>query len=102
MFEDIAKEVKPEEKKIKQRAKFEEIVKKGVRGVFYIDGRPLPGPAGLLHIYSRVKKGETVYVKWGYDSYYARRGRIKFVHSERDLEDLLSLVEQMYERPKED
>ena len=28
VFEDIAKEVKPEEKKIKQRAKFEEIVKK--------------------------------------------------------------------------
>ena len=99
MFEDIAKEVKPEEKKIKQRAKFEEIVKKGVRGVFYIDGKLLPGPAGLLHIYSRVKKGETVYVKWGYYTEDARRGKIKkFVHNERDLEDLISLIKQMYDK----
>jgi len=99
VFEDIAKEVKPEEKKIKQRTEFEEIVKKGVRGVFYIDGRPLPGPAGLWHIYSRVKKGETVYVKWGYYTEDARRGKIKkFVHNERDLEDLISLIKQMYDK----
>ncbi|MCW3132390.1 MAG: hypothetical protein N2V73_06710 [Candidatus Methanospirare jalkutatii] len=98
VFEDIAKEVKPNEKIIEWRKEWKKVAERsrGVRGFFYIDGEkflagsPSPVPA-LLHVYSRVKKGETVCVKWEY-----RRGIItRFIRSERDFEDFLSLIKRI-------
>ena len=95
VFEDIAKEV--DEKMIEWRKVVER--SRGVYGFFYIDDEKLlTSLPALLHIYSRVKKGETVYVKWGYNVSGALRGKItRFIRSERDLEDFLLLIKQIYE-----
>ena len=95
MFEDIAKEV--DEKMIEWRKVVER--SRGVYGFFYIDDEKLlTSLPALLHIYSRVKKGETVCVKWGYNDSSALRGMItRFIRSERDLEDFLSLIKRIYE-----
>jgi len=97
VFEDIAKEVKPSEKMIEWRGVAER--SSGVHGFFYIDDEKLlTSLPALMHIYSRVKKGETVCVKWGCNVSDAVRGMItRFIRSERDLEDFLSLIKRIYE-----
>jgi len=90
VFKDIQQEVKPSEEKIKRRKDFEKLAKSGIYGVFYIDGKLLPAIAGLNYIKGKVSKGEEVYVKWGIDSYEARRGKIaRFVSDEKELWELI-------------
>jgi len=93
VFADVSNEVKPSEQKIKWRKEFEGLAKSGVYGMFYIDGKYLPAAAGLIQIKSKIKKGKSVYVKWGIDADEARKGRIKKnVSNEKDLEELIRVI----------
>jgi hypothetical protein len=93
VFDDISKEVKPNERKIQERKEIERLAKSGIFGVFYIDGKVLPAVAGLRYIKSKIKKGESVYVKWGFDTYDAIKGRIKmFVSTENDFKNLMRRI----------
>ena len=96
VFRDISKEVKPSRQKIKRRKEFEELVRSGVHGMFYIDGRFLPAAAGLVHIKSRIKKGDVVYVNWGVNADDARRGRVrKFIANEKELKELINEIKNI-------
>jgi len=92
-FREISEEVKPSEQKIKRRKEFEDLARSGIHGMFYIDGRFLPGVAGLNYLKGKIKKGNSVYVKWGIDAYDARRGRIgRFISNERELKELINEI----------
>ena len=58
VFKDISMEVKPNIYKIKRKEEFEEIVRKGIRGMFIIDNNILPPAAALLKIKKQIKKGK--------------------------------------------
>jgi hypothetical protein len=93
VFSDISKEVYPSESKIQRRKEFEESTKSGISGKFYIDGKSLPAPSGLVHIKGKIKRGEKIYVEWGAEAWEAQRGKIcKFISNEDDLKKLIAEI----------
>jgi len=94
-FADISRESKPSSAKVQRRKEFEELAKSGVHGVFIVDyGHPPLSPAPALNrIKSKLKKGETVCVKWGVDAYDAKKGRIS--RKLCKMEDLAELIAEI-------